>query len=91
MRISASRVDEKAKPAESLMWTKTTKVENIDIGGKQLIYLEPSGNEKIDLGYKYKLVWSDPEAQIIYNVSVRQEKSELTKDEVIRIAASMMN
>ncbi|MEK4063601.1 MULTISPECIES: DUF4367 domain-containing protein [Paenibacillus] len=91
VRISASRVDEKAKPAESLMWTKTTKVENIDIGGKQLIYLEPSSNEKIDLGYKYRLVWSDPEAQIIYNMSVRQEKSELTKDEVIRIAAGMMN
>lgn len=90
VRISASRVDEKAKSAESLLWTETTKVENIDIGGKQLIYLEPSSNEKIDLGYKYRLVWSDPEAQIIYNVSVRQEKSELTKDEVIRIAASMM-
>ncbi|MEK3862763.1 DUF4367 domain-containing protein [Paenibacillus sp. FSL H7-0716] len=91
VRISASLVDEKAKPAESLMWTKTTTVENIDIGGNQLIYLEPSSKEKIDLGYKYRLVWSDPEAQIIYNVSVRQEKSELTKDEVIRIAASMMN
>ncbi|AIQ46061.1 hypothetical protein R70723_09315 [Paenibacillus sp. FSL R7-0273] len=91
VRISASRVDENTDLAESLLWTETTKVENIDIGGKQLIYLEPSGNEKIDLGYKYRMVWSDPEEQIIYNMSVRQEKAELTKDEVIHIAAGMIN
>ncbi|WP_019908816.1 DUF4367 domain-containing protein [Paenibacillus sp. HW567] len=91
VRIGASRVDDEAKPAESLSWTKTTKVENIEIGGKQLIYLEPSSNEKIDLGYTYNLIWPDLEAHIIYHVTVRQEKSELTKDEVIRIAASMMN
>lgn len=91
VRISASRVDEKDKPADSLSWTQTTKVENIEVGGKQLIYLENSSNKKIDMGYTYNLVWPDPEAEIIYNVIVRQEKSELTKDEVIRIAASMMN
>ncbi|WP_405108818.1 DUF4367 domain-containing protein [Paenibacillus sp. FSL K6-1217] len=89
VKISASRFDE-SKPAESLMWTKTTKVENIEIGGKQLIYLETSSNEDIDLGFKNRLVWADPEAKIIYNLSVVQEKSELTKDEIIRIAASMM-
>ncbi|WP_342481410.1 DUF4367 domain-containing protein [Paenibacillus sp. FSL L8-0340] len=91
VRIGASRVDDKDKPAYPLSWTKTTKVENIEIGGKQLIYLENSSNKEIDMGYTYNLVWSDPEAQIVYNVSVRQEKSELTKDEVIRIAASMMH
>lgn len=88
--ISAERVDEKVKPLKSLMWTKTTKVENIEIDGKQLIYLETSANEKIDLGFKNRLVWADPEAKIIYNLSVAQEKSELSKDEIIRIAASMM-
>lgn len=72
------------------MWTKTTKVENIEIDGRQLIYLETSANEKIDLGFKNRLVWADPEAKIIYKMSVRQEKSELTKDEIIQIAASMM-
>ncbi|WP_340021989.1 DUF4367 domain-containing protein [Paenibacillus sp. FSL K6-1096] len=90
VRISASRVDEKAKPGESLLWTKTTKVENIEIDGKQLIYLETSANEEINLGFKNRLVWADPEAKIIYNMSVAQEKSELSKDEIIRIAASMM-
>lgn len=90
MRISASRVDEKAKPGESLLWTKTTKVENIEIDGKQLIYLETSANEEINLGFKNRLIWADPEAKIIYNMSIVQEKSELTKDEIISIAASMM-
>lgn len=71
VRISASRVDDKAKPAYPLSWTKTTKVENIEIGSKQLIYLENSSNKEIDMGYTYNLVWSDPEAQIVYNVSVR--------------------
>lgn len=89
VEISASRFDER-KPGESLMWTKTTKVENIEIDGKQLIYLETSANEEINLGFKNKLVWADPEARIIYNLSVVQEKSELSKDEIIRIAASTM-
>ncbi|MHA6531492.1 DUF4367 domain-containing protein [Paenibacillus sp. BAC0078] len=91
VRIGASRVDDKDKPADSLAWNKTTKLENIEIGGKQLIYRENSDNKKLDMGYTYSLVWPDPEAELIYNVTVRQEKSELTKDEVIRIAASMMN
>ncbi|WP_342423933.1 hypothetical protein [Paenibacillus sp. FSL E2-0178] len=91
VRIGVSRVDDNSGPAYPLPWSEKTKVENVEIGGKQLIYLDDSSNTELDLGYKYKLVWSDPEAQIIYSVAVGQENSELTKDDIIRIAASMMN
>ncbi|NQX45519.1 DUF4367 domain-containing protein [Paenibacillus tritici] len=91
INLNAKRIDEKAETAETLLWTKTTTIENIDIGGKQLIYLEPSGNEDFKVGYKYKLVWADPEAQIVYDVTANAENTTLTKDEIIRIAAGMMN
>ncbi|ASA20005.1 hypothetical protein B9T62_03820 [Paenibacillus donghaensis] len=91
VKINASRVDDKSKPAYSLPWNKNTKVENIEIDGKQLIYVDNSSNKEIDMGSMYNLYWSDPEAQIVYSVGVRQKDSELTKDEIIRIAASMMN
>ncbi|AIQ39986.1 hypothetical protein [Paenibacillus sp. FSL R5-0912] len=91
VRIGVSRVDDNSGPAYPLPWSEKTKVENVEIGGKQLIYLDDSSNTELDLGYKYKLVWSDPEAQIIYSVAVGQENSELTKDDIILIAASMIN
>ncbi|MFD1908854.1 hypothetical protein ACFSQ7_40075 [Paenibacillus rhizoplanae] len=42
------------------------------------------------MGFKYELVWSDPGAKVIYSVIAGQENTELTKDELIAIAASMM-
>lgn len=89
--IKARRIDAQTGTVNGELWTKTTTIENIDIGGKQLIYLEPSGNEDIKVGYKYKLVWADPEAQIVYDVTANAENATLTKDEIIRIAAGMMN
>lgn len=65
-------------------------MENIEIEGRQAVFSDDSGNKELDLGYKYKLVWSDPGAKVIYSVISGQENAELTKDELIGIAASMM-
>lgn len=90
VRVNARRIKEKTGTVETLVWTPTTSVENINIGGKQLIYLEPDKNDDFKAGYKYKLVWSDPEQEIIYNLTANPENTGLTKDEFIRIAGSMM-
>ncbi|MNL82433.1 hypothetical protein D3C87_2098130 [compost metagenome] len=66
-------------------------MENIDINGKQLIYLEPAKNDDFKTGYKYRLVWSDPEQEMIYDLTADPENTVLTKDEAVRIAGAMMN
>lgn len=91
VRISAKRMKQNTGPVETLMWTQTTSVENIDINGKQLIYLEPSNNEDFKIGYKFKLIWADPEARMIYDVTAPPENTTLTKEDIIHIAAGMMN
>ncbi|MEI2397049.1 DUF4367 domain-containing protein [Paenibacillus sp. FSL R10-2199] len=91
VRISAKRMKQNTGPVETLMWTKTTNVETIHVNGKQLIYLEPSNNEDFKIGYKYRLIWADPETRMIYDVTAPPENTTLTKDEIIHIAAGMMN
>lgn len=90
VRISVSRVDDNQNPADPLSWSEHTKMENIEIKGKQAIFSDDSDNKELDLGFKYRLVWSDPGTKVNYRVSVGQENTELTKDELIGIAASMM-
>ncbi|MGN7765755.1 DUF4367 domain-containing protein [Paenibacillus sp. 22594] len=91
VRINARHIKGKTGTVETLMWTKTTRVENIDINGKQLIYLEPAKNDDFKTGYKYRLVWSDPEQEMIYDLTANPENTVLTKDEAVRIAGAMMN
>lgn len=90
VRIGVSRVDDNQNPADPLSWSEHTKMENIEIKGRQAIFSDDSDNKELDLGFKYELVWSDPDAKVIYHVKVGQENTELTKDELIGIAASMM-
>lgn len=90
VRIGATYVDDNLYPADPLPWSEQTKMENIEIKGRQAVWSDDSGNKKLDLGYKYKLVWSDPDVKVIYSVIAGQENTELTKDELIGIAASMM-
>ncbi|GGF98045.1 hypothetical protein GCM10010912_48470 [Paenibacillus albidus] len=88
--ISVKRLKEKTGIVESLLWTKNTIMENILANGTQLIYMDHSKNGEIKLGYKYRLVWADPENNMLYNLTTTPESS-LTKEEVIHIAAGMMN
>ncbi|AIQ67639.1 DUF4367 domain-containing protein [Paenibacillus graminis] len=90
VNISAKRLKEKTGIAESLMWTKNTIMENILVNGTQLIYMDHSRDGKVKLGYKYKLVWADPKNNMLYDLTASPESS-LTKEEIIRIAAGMMN
>ncbi|KWX86212.1 hypothetical protein AMQ83_20215, partial [Paenibacillus riograndensis] len=90
VNISVKRLKEKTGIAESLMWTKNTIMENILVNGTQLIYMDHSKNGEVKLGYKYKLVWADPEKNVLYDLTTSPESS-LTKEEVIHIAAGMMN
>lgn len=90
MRIGVSRVDDNQNPADPLSWSEYTKMENIEIKGRQAIFSDDTDNKELDLGYKYSLVWSDPDAKVNYRVIAGQENTELTKDELIGIAASMM-
>ncbi|WP_339254633.1 hypothetical protein [Paenibacillus sp. FSL P2-0136] len=90
VRIGVSRVDDYQNPADKLSWSEHTKMENIEIKGRQAIFSDDSGNKELDLGFKYELVWSDPSGKVIYSVIAGQENTELTKDELIGIAASMM-
>lgn len=90
VRIGASYVDDNKYPADPLSYSEYTKMENIEIKGRQAVLSDDSANKELDLGYKYKLVWSDPDAKIIYSVIAGQENTELTKDELIGIVASMM-
>lgn len=90
VNISVKRLKEKTGIIESLLWTKNTIMENILVNGTQLIYMDHSKNGEVKLGYKYKLVWADPENNMLYNLTTTPESS-LTKEEVIRIAAGMMN
>lgn len=91
VRINARRIADKTGTAETLMWTRTTIVENIEVGGQRLIYLEPSDNEDFKIGYKYRLVWANPQERMIYDVTAGPENVNLTKDELIRIAAGLMH
>jgi hypothetical protein len=90
VNISVKRLKKKTGIAESLMWTKNTIMENILVNGTQLIYMDHSKNGEVKLGYKYKLVWADPKNNMLYNLTTTPESS-LTKEEVIHIAAGMMN
>ncbi|MEC0170768.1 hypothetical protein [Paenibacillus graminis] len=90
VNISVKRLKETTGIIESLMWTKNTIVENILVNGTQLIYMDHSRDGKVKLGYKYKLVWADPKNNMLYDLTASPESS-LTKEEVIRIAAGMMN
>ncbi len=90
VNISVKRLKEKNGIVESLIWTKNTIMENILVNGTQLIYMDHSKNGEVKLGYKYKLVWADPAKNVLYDLTTSPESS-LTKEEVIRIAAGMMN
>lgn len=88
--ISVKRLKEKTGIIESLLWTKNTSMENILVNGTQLIFMDHSKDGEVKLGYKYKLVWADPENNMLYNLTTTPESS-LTKEEVIHIAAGMMD
>ncbi|WP_340395197.1 DUF4367 domain-containing protein [Paenibacillus sp. FSL E2-0177] len=89
VRINAKHIKAKTGTVESLLRTNTTNVENILVNGTQLIYTETT-NIEIKLGYRYRLVWTDPEQNVVYDMTAAPESSSLTKEEVIRIAADMM-
>ncbi|MFD2875995.1 hypothetical protein ACFTAO_08580 [Paenibacillus rhizoplanae] len=91
VRIGVSLVDDNQNPADPLSWSEYTKMEKYrDKKVDRPFFSDDSGNKELDLGFKYELVWSDPGAKVIYSVIAGQENTELTKDELIAIAASMM-
>lgn len=90
IKISAKRIKGETGTVESLLYTQNTSVENILVNGTQLIYMDHTSNGEIKLGYNYRVVWADPEQQILYDLTVSPETTLLTKEEIIRIAAGMM-
>jgi len=69
---------------------KGVSVEKLTAGGQEMVYMEASAAASVDeVYYKHKLEWLDEEDEVFYSVFDNQG-SALSKSEMIRIAASMV-